>query len=77
MAGGSHRARDYDRILGKLVCDRLGLNPHTVPLDGGLEVERVGKGTVWVRTQSIHTMPAEDMIELEALAHRRWMAGED
>jgi hypothetical protein len=72
MSGGSRRARDYDRILGKLICDRLGLNPNTTAAE--LTVERIGKGTVWIKTTNLHTIPAEDMVELEALAHQRWIA---
>lgn len=64
--------REYDLILGNLICDRLGLNPATTALD--MNVERVGKGLLWVKTTNLHTIPAADMAELEALALARLKA---
>lgn len=65
---------EYDLILGNLICDRLGLNPRTTSID--MTVERMGANTVWVSTQNFHTMPREDMAELQALAAARYKAVE-
>lgn len=75
MAAGGHRANDYDIILGRLICDRLGVDPHRVPRES-LQVERIGESTVWVKLDMIQTMPAEELRELEALARHRWLTGE-
>lgn len=69
------RPEDYGQILGKLICDRLGLDPHHVIRDD-FRTELLGAGgAVGVFTSQFHTLTREDYEELRALAHERFMAG--
>lgn len=70
---GQHRARDYDLILGNLICDRLGLDPATVSRD--VSIENMSAATVMVKTTNVHFIPQADMEDLRASAHARWLAG--
>lgn len=68
----SSRENDYPLILGQLVCDRLGLDPHTTARDWSYEL--AGDVAV-ISTSNFHFIPAADLAELQALAHARYMAG--
>lgn len=70
----AHRASEYDVILGKLVCDRLGLDPNRV-LREGLSIEDVNGTQVMVTLNSFAFLPREEMAELRAIAHHRYLQG--
>jgi hypothetical protein len=71
----STRPSDYDLILGRLVCDRLGLNPHDVARDSFTH-ESLSEKTVMIKATIIKTIPAADMVELMTIAAARLAAQE-
>jgi hypothetical protein len=71
----STRPDDYDRILGQLVCDRLGLNPHNIARDGFTH-DRISEKTVMIKATVVMTLPAADMVELMTIAAARLAAQE-
>lgn len=75
MAGGAHRISDYDLILGNLICDRLGLDPAHMKAEP-FEEETANRSTVVLTGTTLHFIPVEDLMELKALAHERYMAGQ-
>jgi hypothetical protein len=66
---------DYDRILGTLICDRVGLDPNRVARDG-FTYEVASPSTVIIHAPTVHFITAEDLLELQAIAHARYMAGQ-
>jgi hypothetical protein len=59
-------------VLGKLVCDRLGLNPASTARDWSNEV--MGETAV-ISTSNFHFLPAKDLEELQRLAAARSSMG--
>ncbi len=68
MAALHARPDEYSRELGRLVCDRLGLDPATVAID--YTAEPWGE-KVAIQTSNFHFLPAADWAELQALAATR------
>lgn len=66
---------DHDVILGRLICDHLGLDPNRFTRE--LTLEQWGDGgTTTVSLTYMNTISAEDMAELRTLANARVLAGE-
>ncbi len=64
----AHRRTDRDMILGKLMCDRLALDPATTAVD--FTAEAMGESMV-IQTSNFHFIPKEDWAELRAIADHR------